>query len=438
MNMKPLKTLTLQTKEGRVMNRSILPAEPAKAPGLLGTLRKRMDLIWSASLALSLMLWAEPDARAGTNSLQIQTNPAVEVKWPGTNSALYQVYTSTNMVQWTPYGQPVAGVGGSNISVAYPLGNVNAAFFMVDQLPGFLGLTNLELGAASVTVGSNGFGLSNLRVGSASTTLNDYISANFTFDMTYQVFRLTNYTVSPGVGVYNPPFFANNNTNAIYLYQTTNNLLNSDTEYYITTQGNAYYMDLTVGQTLSFLQQNSTVSYQFEFIDPNTNVLDNGIYSAGEGVITAMLPITTPGRYLVKFTPYNTSATNVSLDVTFLNANGRLLTTISNGSAISLNFANNLRDYAKFQVTLNTNQLLTLPVPSDSNVAFKILNSASANVLNLVGLPVNFQPQTADTYYLFIYNQNGWGSSYSGTVGISTVTNAPAIVSPLAKPNSIK
>jgi hypothetical protein len=107
---------------------------------------------------------------------------------------------------------------------------------------------------------------------------------------------------------------------------------------------------------------------------------------------------------------------------------------ITDGSIINVSFATNLRDYAKYKVNLNTNQLLSLPGPSDSNISFKLLNSSSVIAASVSGLPLDFQPMVAGTYYLFIYNQNGWGSSYYGAVSITTVTNAPGFRPVLVRP----
>jgi hypothetical protein len=394
-----------------------------------------MRLILSLSLAGALT-GAVTNIQADTNAIAIQINKAVQLNWPGVDGALYQVYSSSNLTQWTPSGAPLVGIDGVSNSVVYPTSSPGVSFFRVDKLPTqatnrFIRLTNVEWGAASVILGPNTMSLSNLRLQSAQFSINDYVTANFWFDMSRQVFQITHYSVAPGVGVYNDTLFANSNTNPVYLFQTTNNLLNAGTKYSITASNSPYYMDLTVGHAVSFRLGNPTVSYRFEFIDPNGNVLDSGIFTTN--VITGIEPILTSGRYVVKFIPFNTAAKTVSLDVTFLNANARPLARMTNGSALNLTFATSLRDYAKYQLTLDTNQLLSLPKPADSNIRFTMLNSSSVTLVDQTGLPLTFQPSKADTYYLFIYNQNGWGSSYSGTASITTISGLGGSYLPAVK-----
>jgi hypothetical protein len=128
-------------------------------------------------------------------------------------------------------------------------------------------------------------------------------------------------------------------------------------------------------------------------------------------------PALTAGRYYFDIVPVYGNTANFLFK--FGNANRNVLKPLVNGTFVSVSLAVN-REYAKYSVNLNGNQILTLPQPTSRNIRFTVLNALSERVSGFTGLALNFRAPTSGTYYLFIDNATGaTGTSYSGTATIS-------------------
>ncbi|MGD0539206.1 MAG: CHAP domain-containing protein [Verrucomicrobiota bacterium] len=342
---------------------------------------------------------------------------AVQISFPSEDGKLYQLYVSQDLKTWTAYDQPVTGNGGQ-MSLPFTA-DKGTQYWKVQQVPGnatdrIPGLSDLNLAGAVFTPSDSGFSVADMRANSSVSTLNDLIRADFTFDSASQVFRLATFDIAGEIGVFHDPYFAKDVAPDIFLYKTLDSQMSMDSTYHLTSSGESYYMDLSVGDVVSFLIQAMNDDMTLKISGPDGDEILNEIVSAN--AITGAKAILKTGRYTVQFIPVNNST--VSFSVYFLNANRKSLATIINGSVINVSFDNNIRDYGKYVVSLQARDLLSLDQPSDNNIELTLLSFSSELLAQDIGLPLKYIAKEAGNYYVFIDNQNGWGGSYYGTVSI--------------------
>lgn len=356
---------------------------------------------------------------------------AVQVSWPTQDGKLYQVSSSSDLNTWMPFGDPLVGHG---VPILLTFETEEASiFYRAEELPGqaadrIPGITRLNLSASNVDGRSSNFSVRNMRVASDVTTLEDAIDAEFVFDTTEQVFRLVSYDVAEDLGVFNDrssPYFAKDVSPDIYLYKSAGALMEMDQTHTITSVGEDYYMYLEAGHVISFLITDSSDEIRMSVSDDAGDELWSSILLEDVGVITGAVGIRKPGRYTIRFTPRND--VSVNLNVRFLNANRQPLVMVENGSFLNVTFKESIRDYAKFKIHLNKDDILHLEDPSDSNIRFTIVHSSSVRVDSSQGLPLKYQAWGESDYYIFIDNRNGWGGGYSGFVSVEQSVGLQAI-----------
>lgn len=179
-------------------------------------------------------------------------------------------------------------------------------------------------------------------------------------------------------------------------------------------------LNLHVGDVISWLIDNQSNDFSYQFIGENWN--SNFLGKASQGVISSAHRILTDGVYSLKIMPTNSPTLKFNLKI--FNANNIKLREISNNDKISVSFKENLRDYAKYKLTLGVGDKLSLPQPSSSDIRMKLVDSLGRMVRYAQGLTLIYQAEKSDDYYLFIDNIKGWGGSYSGTVSIKSVSTS--------------
>jgi surface antigen len=281
----------------------------------------------------------------------------------------------------------------------------------------FKNITDVYLDALSSEVQANHLHLFNLRITSDNTSLDDLIKMEVTFDNDKEIFSINSVDILKGVGVYNDCHFAKDVPSEIYMYRDAQQF-EMDQTHTITSSGEEYYMDLEIGQVLSFDIDDPDNDFIRKIKDPDNNEISSYIHSKGQGVISDDIPIFKTGQYTVQFMPL--SSPSVKLKIRFLNANRRNIDEIYNGSYINISFKKNIRDYGKYKILLSSGELLSLDDPYCSDIKIKIVNSKSKHVAGSTGLPVKYIADSDDVYYIFIYNSKGWGESYSSTVNITS------------------
>lgn len=372
-------------------------------------------------LAGLFVVAAVGDVKAQTN-LTADIGPAVSVGWPTEDGKMYQVQTSQDLDIWNPLGPVLVGTGLHNTSY-FPAGDP-AAFYQIKELAGtatnrIVGLRSFLTGSSSIQPVGNSLDLSNIRVEAAGITLDDLVNARFVFDPINQLFRLSSYDVSSGVGVYREPYFAKDNTNALTMGCGTNVLqpgVNCNVSE-VPAAGIQFYADLTVGHAPVLWFDNITVPVYLRVHGPSGVTNELILPDTTTFVYSTPWPALAAGRYYFDIVPV--SSAPASFIFKFGNANPNLLGTLVHNTpvSVSLNFNH---QYAKYRVNLTANQILSLSKPSSRTIRFTMLNALSEKAVSFVGLALNFRAPTTGVYYVFIDDANGTaGAGYSGMATIS-------------------
>jgi len=282
----------------------------------------------------------------------------------------------------------------------------------------FNNIKEFSLDAASTDLKTDSLTLSNVRIESDEISLDDVVNITLKFNEINKSFLIDSVDMLRDIGVYNDWYFAKDVTPEIVMYKSSQQF-NMDQTYNITSEGVEYYMYMEVGQVISFYSDNSDNDFILKVKDPYNQDVYNFIGTPNQGVISSPISILKAGKYTIQFIPFLSQ--NVTLDVRFLNANRKKMTEIKNNDYINASFKSNIRDYVKYKVYLNENDLLSLRKPGDSNIVIKIFNSNSRRVTSAIGLPVKYVAESAGYYYIFINNDKGWGGSYQSTVTITPV-----------------
>ncbi|MCP4350111.1 MAG: hypothetical protein GY795_31915 [Desulfobacterales bacterium] len=283
----------------------------------------------------------------------------------------------------------------------------------------FNNIKAFSLDAANTDIKTDSLTLSNVRIESDEISLDDVVNITLKFNETNKSFLIESVDILKNIGVYNDWHFAKDVTSEIVMYKDSQQFNMDQTYYNIISEGEEYYMDLEIGQVISFLNDNPDNDFIFKIKDPDNQEIYNYIGTSNQGVISSPISIMKAGRYTIQYIPFLSQ--NVTLDIRFLNANRENITEINNNDYVSASFKNSIRDYVKYKVYLNENDLLSLQKPSDSNIAIKIVNSNSKKVASGNGLPVKYIAESAGYYYIFINNNKGWGGSYGSTATITPI-----------------
>jgi len=314
--------------------------------------------------------------------------------------------------------------------------------FSVTNLP----ITNIKdylLDASKVYIKDNNVYLSNIKIISSDTDINDSV------DMVYTI-NPNNLNLEPvtdkikiykDLGIFNEegdiPLFVKDVPHDIYMTDSDDDSnVSMDVLYNITVEKDKtkFYFDLVAGQVISFLIQEPSDDYIFKIYSPEGEEIYKFEGAASYGVISDAIAIKEPGKYTVTVTP--ATENTMSLKMMFLNANRRDLTNVVNGDHIYVSFENNIRDYAKYKVFLNSSDKLSLSKPSDSNIELVLLDENGKMIADVTGLPLIYTAEKTGNYYIFIFNSKGWGSYYSGDVEIESSTQTYKLLKTVNKTTS--
>jgi hypothetical protein len=259
-----------------------------------------------------------------------------------------------------------------------------------------------------------------VRAVGSGLTLNDALDLKYKFSLKTLGFDLSNKTIFKNIGVFNGSLMAINVSPKQPVAHMKGRSYRAGTSYQFAASQAAPFVwtyQLVPGDVLSWNVILPSTEYRTTFAGPGTNY--SQISPAGRSTITAGYPILKAGTYTLTIAP--TSSRGFYFTIRGWNANNRSLPTLRNGSALNVSFASNVRDYVKYAVSLKKGQVLRLPL-SGSDIALVLLNNLGAVVYDAYGSGIAYQAPADGTYYLFIFNQNGWGGYYVGT---ASITNEP-------------
>jgi hypothetical protein len=296
--------------------------------------------------------------------------------------------------------------------------------------------THVYFGGGTPTLNDDGsLEIDGVHATGDGSSLNDALNLNYRFDLKTLDFKFLSKTVYKNIGVYNEDFMAVNVTPLQPTGKFGNSTLQAGSSYNITNSNGKtpFVYNLKVGHVMSWYITNLSVDSTFKFDGPSAS--QSFIVPRGAGGITNAIEILKPGRYTLKVAPIGASSTNYS--ITAWNANNRPLTSISNGSTISVSFRDNLHDYAKYKIELKAGQILRLPGGS-SEIQFVLLTDIGEKVAEYTGVPFAYEASKAGPYYLFIRNSDSFGGSYFGGVSVASSSVDPTIDSDsVGRPNGL-
>ena len=249
---------------------------------------------------------------------------------------------------------------------------------------------------------------------------NDALRVKFNFDFNTLNFNLNrdDIKIYSNIGVFNeehmaidvsvsqPNYVANGVT---YRFNETHNFEATSSKPFVAE------LNLQAGHVISSLINNPSNDFSYELTGEN---LDTKFLGEGsQGVISDAYKILANGVYRLKIIPRNSLTLTFSLKL--YNGNNMLLREIANNERISGSFEKNIRDYAKYKVTLGAGDTLTLS-KSPLNIRLKLVDSLGKEVAAVSGLALIYKAEKPEVYYLFIDNKNGHGGSYSSNISIES------------------
>jgi hypothetical protein len=366
----------------------------------------------------------------GQTNFLVTPSLGFQLSFPGQESYQYQVSSSTNLTDWFPVTGLEVSCGGTE-TFSFGMTNDPHAFYRAEEFPP--NLTNRIVGLASSFFDNAAFQgqgasmtVSGFRAQSRDYNLNDYLTAQFQFDLCKQTFSMTSLQVITNVGLIcgqSPRYFIKDATTQLMLTNGTTALL-PDTSHTITSTGQVMTVYLGVAQVFAFDLPSLSHTNRAVFIDPNGDTLWDKVtppsfsyFNGGVGGLVA-------GVYKLQLIPQGISSESITFS--FHNDNGRLLRTLTNEMVFSTSVGDYYGDYDKSQVTLTAGQTLQLAgLGNGANMS--IFNSLGVQVYTAgftgggTGPALIFPSYNTDTYYV-IYWHSDFGNVHPYT---TTVTITP-------------
>lgn len=291
-------------------------------------------------------------------------------------------------------------------------------------------IQSFDLTAATGTFQAKKLVVDNMRIVSDTTRASDYIRGTFKFSKATQSFVPKSFQIFQNVGVFhngtsNDDYFANDALEQVVFSDATGRIYGEAGSYSITTSGAPFSAGLAVGQVISFTFTNNTDDMRVVFRGPDGTTYYDELIPAQSGIISGTTPIIQGGVYTLTFTPVNQS--QVSLKLSFGNANRQQLTTLQSGAQIQTHFRQNLHDYYKYKIHLNGGDVLSVTAPASSDTHLDLVNSESKVIDGAFGLALLYTAPVTEDYYLFIDDRTAHGTNYSGSISISSGGSGSAI-----------
>jgi len=234
--------------------------------------------------------------------------------------------------------------------------------------------------------------------------------------------------------------------------------LSAGTDYEFTVPAGASFVgdfNLSIGYVMSLYFSNASQDIAYQLTGPAGIELE-GEVKRGQKVFTKPIKILLAGDYQLSILPSNPEKSMTFLLETF-NANNRAMKSLKDGDKLKESFVSNTWDYAKFLVTLEPEDTLKVPAVKklkaadggnwektniqNQTLTLKLVDKDSHVVAyadNFEALVFPYPGVTFQDYYLFIYDQIGGGSKYSGQVEIANPNKPPKPSKPPKNPKPPK
>ena len=318
-----------------------------------------------------------------------------------------------------------------------------------------------------------------IRVNGFALTPEDAAKAKFVFDSNDFTFKLDldSVVVYAGVGVFHeqhmvmdvptdmvqPSYIANLDAKTgkkdAEIVVPVGQALSAGTDYKFTIPavGTPFVGDfnLSIGHVMSLYFSNASQDIAYQFTGPAGTGLEGEI-KAKEKVFTKPIKILLAGDYQLSILPSNPEK-DATFSLKTFNANNRAMTLLKDGDKLKESFVANTWDYVKFLVTLESEDTLKAPAVKklkaadgenwektnikNQTLTLKLVDKASHVVAyadNFSDLVFPHPGVTSQDYCLFIYDQIGGGSKYSGQVEITNPNKPPKESKPPKNPKPPK
>jgi hypothetical protein len=185
----------------------------------------------------------------------------------------------------------------------------------------------------------------------------------------------------------------------------------------------AFTVPLETGMVISMQLKYPSDDFMLEIEHEDGSLYLRTLYRSGSHWISTNRSILKTGTYKFRFIPQNNDT--VTLQFGFTNNNRKTLTDISSGDNISVSLTGWGYEYAKYRLSLNVGDLLTVSAPSDNDILMSLVNSNSQILANAgAGGEIYTKVYSSGTYYLFIKNEDhDNSSSYSGSIVVTPDQN---------------
>jgi hypothetical protein len=352
---------------------------------------------------------------------------AVVLNWPTEEGKRYQIYSSPNLNTWHALLEPFVGNGRT---MTFAVESLNLSqYFKLTELLGqsttwIPGVTQVRTEGVRFTPTAGGFFMRNARFLGPLFELGDLVDAQFVFDPSLQHFIPAEYEIVKDIGVFNSPYFAKTVTPQFALRSDSGFTYSAGVFHALSSTSEGYYFHAEPGHVVSFNIRNISDDFVLLVTGPTGEVIGKEFWNKGTSGISWGYPLLRAGKHAVKFVPIGASSAFFSCR--FFNANRRQLVEVVNGTRISVSLESNIRDYAKFQMHLNKDDVLRMPAPI-TDIRFTLVDEASRQVTTSSGLPLLYVAEHTGAYFLFIDNRNAWGGSFAGNVSISSSGQLPTL-----------
>ena len=370
----------------------------------------------------ALLALAQQPASADTNFV-LNPNPAMQASFPTRESYEYQILSTTDYSRWSPASERQVATGSTQ-TVTLNMNGAPRAFyraqeFLPDLTRRIVGLTNIFFDNAVFSGQGPALTVSGFRAISRDYTLNDYLKAQFQFDLRRQTFSFSNLQVFANVGLVcgqSPAFFIKDVTNDVTMLNGAS-VLSPDTTCSITTTGQTLTVNLRAAQVFSMVITSLSADNRFIVKDPNGAVVSSDTFTPGSTWFTDPVEALVPGAYTVRFIPQAVSSSSVRF--LFHNCNNHQTRVLTNGTYFSTSIGKYRYDYDKSAVNLQAGQTLQLAAPG-SGAYLEVFNSRGVQVYRRGGTgSAIFLAPSADTYYIIYSHDDLTAHSYGTSVSIT-------------------
>ncbi|MDM8566393.1 hypothetical protein QUF74_12190 [Candidatus Halobeggiatoa sp. HSG11] len=187
--------------------------------------------------------------------------------------------------------------------------------------------------------------------------------------------------------------------------------------------------DLKLNQVMSWYVNRFTKNINYQLVGPEVQteagttepgeIIDSGELERSEQLLLGPIRVIKAGIYKLKI-----SLAPKQKDTSFVfkafNGNNKTLKKVVNNTRLSEFFENDTFSCSKFQISLNRNEILTVPASENNDLVLKLINSKSKVIAQVTGNSdlVYKELDKNNDYYLFVYSKASKRATYSKKITI--------------------